>query len=151
MKKLLKYAACLAILVMVVVLFTGCDLFEGKVTGGGWFMSGEEGAKTKCTFGFVAQGAGGEYKGQFQFNDHADPGQKIHADVVGFLELFETYAEFVGEYGEEKYVKVSVLDLGDPGASPGDYIKIWIDTLPFGPPTHEGVLGGGNLKVHKEK
>ena len=149
MKKLLKYTACLAILAMVVVLFTGCDLFEGKVTGGGWF---EDGDGKKCTFGLVAQGEGFEYKGQFQFNDH--DGIKIHADVVGFLELFETYAEFVGEYEEDevaKYVKVSVLDLGNPGVGPGDYIKIWIDTSPFGPPTYEGELVGGNLKVHKEK
>jgi hypothetical protein len=146
MKKLLKYAACLVILVIVVVLFTGCDLVEGKVTGGGWF---EDGEGKKCTFGFNAQGEGFEYKGQFQFNDHVDI--KIHADVLGFLELFETYAEFVGEYEEGKYVKVSVLDLGGPGVGPGDYIKIWINESPFGPPTYEGELVGGNLKVHKEK
>ena len=142
MKKLLKYAACLAILVMVVALFTGCDFLEGKITGGGWFMDECDG-ETKCTFGFVAQGTLCEYKGQIQFNDHAST--KIHADVVGLLEFAGTYAWFVGEDEEGKYVSISVWDLGQPGADPGDYIEIKYDG-----DTWCGPLGGGNLKIHKE-
>ena len=146
MKKLLKYVACLAILLMVIVLFTGCDFLEGKVTGGGWFI--DEDTQNKCTFGFVAQGKCFEYKGQFQFNDHEDT--KIHTDVEGLLEFGETYAVFVGEDEEGNYVKVSVWDLGQPGADPGDYIKIWYNEI-GGSPNWQGELGGGNLKVHKEK
>ena len=150
MKKLLKYTAYLALLVMVVALFTGCDFLEGKITGGGWFMVGPEEEQTKCTFGFVAQGQGLEYKGQFQFKEHVKDGITIHVDVVGLLELFETYAVFVGEDEDGNYVKVSVWDLGQPGADPGDYIKIWHNKI-GGSPSWQGELGGGNLKVHKEK
>ena len=142
MKKLLKYVVCLAILVMVVALFTGCDFLEGKITGGGWFMN-ECGDETKCTFGFVAQGKLCDYKGQFQFNDHADT--KIHADVLGLLELGETCAWFRGKTSDEDELYVYVEDKGQPGADPGDYIEIYYKGDKWC-----GKLGGGNLKIHKE-
>jgi hypothetical protein len=146
MKKLLKYVVCLAILVMVVVLLTGC---EGKVTGGGWFIN-ECGEGTKCTFGFNAQGEYDEdercgvYKGQFQFNDHN--GTKIHIREMTYLmEIFGAY-NFTG-YDKEGYlVNVTVTDEGEPGVDAGDGILIvhphygvWF-----------GVLGGGNIQIHEE-
>ena len=151
MKKLLRYTACLAILVMVVALFTGCIL-TGKVTGGGWFIDGQD---NKCTFGFNAhgdcrEGEGLIYKGQFQFNDH--DGCKIHAKVLSLLDFGDTYALFHGVDDKELDVYVYVEDMGQPGADPGDYIAIWYDADHWwDPPTYEGELGGGNLKVHKEK
>ena len=150
MKKLLKYAACLVILVMVMALFTGCIL-TGKVTGGGWFINtARDNDEEKCTFGFNAQGDEGaegfEYKGQFQFNDHN--GVKIHAEVMLCLDFAETYALFYGQDDEGTDVYVYVEDMGQPGADPGDSIKIWYDASLLDPPTYEGDLGGGNLQVH---
>ena len=151
MKKLLKYAACLAILLMVMALFTGCIL-TGKVTGGGWFDC--ERTENKCTFGFNAhgdcrEGEGLIYKGQFQFNDHA--GCKIHAKVMSLLDFGETYAWFHGVANDGREVDVYVEDKGQPGPDPGDSIKIWIDADLMdllGPGDYEGDLGGGNIQVH---
>jgi len=144
MKKLLKYTACLAILLMVVVLFTGC-----KVTGGGWFMDTDR----KCTFGLNAQGTkigegllDWEYKGQFQFNDHA--GCKIHVEVMQMTAWEDEYAEFSGMTDDGKVVVVGVTDQGEPGADAGDGIIIWIDTPFWMPPTYAGELGGGNIQIH---
>ena len=137
MKKLLKYVACLAILVMVVALFTGC-----KVTGGGWFEDSER----KCTFGLNAQGEGCEYKGQFQFNDHEDC--KIHVEVMQMMQFGDDYAEFSGVAKSGEKVIVWVEDHGEPGPDAGDSIKIWIDTPFWEPPTYAGDLEGGNIQVH---
>ena len=154
MKKLLKYTACLAILLMAAVLMTSCTFpTVGKVTGGGWFMSGEEGSETKCTFGFNAQGDGNwcegmEFKGQFQFNDHVD--KKIHLKVMELREILfvENALVFSGMDGEVE-VWVRVDDLGQPGPGNGDYIKIWYGTNPyFSDPGWEGVLEGGNITIH---
>lgn len=137
MKKLLKFAVCLALLVMVVVLFTGC-----KVTGGGWF---EECDGNKCTFGFVAQGTetdeGWEYKGQFQFNDHR--GHKYHISDMQLLMVVGSVADFVGETKDGDTVNVTVTDTGEPGPGPGDYILVVVPG--------EGAWGGavqGEIKIH---
>ena len=143
MKKLLKYAACLAILVMVVALFTGC-----KATGGGWFIDEGRSDSKKCTFGLNAQGKWDEsvgwfvYKGQFQFNDHA--GNKIHAEVMNIKEFDDTYAIFWA-MADEGLVTVWVEDHGEPGPDAGDYIKICYDGE-----TWEGDLEGGNIQIHEE-
>ena len=151
MKKFLKYAACLAILLMVVVLFTGC-----KVTGGGWFLDVVEEEETKCTFGLNAQGEWDEgvgwfvYKGQFQFNDHA--GTKIHVEVMQMTQFGDDYAEFSGVAKSGEAVIVWVEDHGEPGPDAGDYIAIWINGLPlFDPPSYEGEILGGNIQVHEAK
>ena len=135
MKKLLKYTACLAILLMVVVLFTGC-----KATGGGWFMDGEN----KCTFGFVAQGDCDDFKGQFQFNDHATT--KIHVEVMQMLQFGDDYAEFSGFTDDNELVGVYVEDRGEGGPDNGDYIAIYYDGQIW-----KGDLGGGNIKIHPYK
>jgi hypothetical protein len=140
MKKLLKFAVCLALLVMVVVLFTGC-----KATGGGSFMSCDK----KCTFGFVAQGTetdgSWDYKGQFQFNDHN--GAKIHINEMALVTVVGPVANFTGwDKKNECVVNVTVTDLGEPGAGPGDLILIEA----LGPGLW-GVWGGvvqGNIQVH---
>ena len=145
MKKFLKFAAVLAILLMVMALFTGC-----KVTGGGYFTNtARDNEKEKCTFGFNAQGEGIEYKGQFQFNDHAKPATKIHAEVLEITSWGDTYAQFTG-LTDEGFVYVEIWDNGEPGAvDDGDYIKIYVNKLPFGNPTYEGELGGGNIQIHE--
>jgi len=141
MKKFLKYAACLAILAMVLVLFSGC-----KVTGGGSFTNDLPcGGDEKCTFGFNAQGTetdeGWEYKGQFQFNDHA--GNKFHISEMSLLMVVGPVADFVGETKDGDTVNVTVTDMGEPGAGPGDLILI----------VHpDGIWGGavqGNIQVHE--
>ena len=122
------------------LLLTGC---EGKVTGGGWFMDGED----KCTFGFNAQEDDCcQAKGQFQFNDHANT--KIHAVVYDL-----SYSRFSEEWtirgktkdGTER-IMVKVEDNGEPGVGAGDYIKVWIYGADGG--HWEGVLGGGNIQEH---
>ena len=141
MKKLFKYTACLAILVMVVVLFTGC-----KATGGGWFDDELNEERSKCTFGFNAQGIGEgldwEFKGQFQFNDHK--GGKYHISEMSLLEVVGPVANFTGYDKKNKcVVNVTVTDLGEPEAGPGDLILIVIPG--------EGAWGGvvqGNIQVH---
>ena len=150
MKKLLKYTACLAILLMAAVLMTSCTFpTAGKVTGGGYFMNGND----KCTFGFNAQGDGDwcegmEFKGQFQFNDHVD--KKIHLKVMELREILfvENALVFSGMDGE-KEVWVRVDDLGQAGPGNGDCIKIWYDKDPrWNDPDWEGVLEGGNITIH---
>ncbi len=140
MKKLLKYTACLAILLMVIVLFTGC-----KATGGGSFTNELPcGDAEKCTFGFVAQGTETDgdwaYKGQFQFNDHDSI--KFHVSKMYLLTVVGPVANFTGETKDGAVVNVTVTDLGEPGAGPGDLILI----------VHpEGSWGGvvqGNIQVH---
>ena len=138
MKKLLKYAACLAILVMVVALFTGC-----KATGGGWF---EDCEGNRCTFGFNAQGTGEgmdwEYKGQFQFNDHN--GTKIHISKMVLVMVDDNVANFSGVTKDGWIVNVTVTDMGEPGAGSGDGILIVIPGLGV----WGGIIEGGNIQVH---
>jgi len=143
MKKLLKITACLALLVMVVVLFTGC-----KVTGGGSFTNEICDSGEKCTFGFVAQGTETDgdwaYKGQFQFNDHA--GTKFHISKMELLMVMGDVADFAGVTKGGDVVNVTVTDMGDPGAGPGDLILIEA----LGPEIY-GVWGGvvqGNITIH---
>ena len=133
MKKLLKYAVCLALLVMVVALFTGC-----KVTGGGFFIDRSD---NKCTFGLVAQGDCLEFKGQFQFNDHNDT--KIHVEVMQMMQFGDDSAEFSGLTDEGNLVVVYVEDSGEVGPDKGDYIAIYYDGRIW-----DGDLVGGNIKVH---
>ena len=145
MKRLTKYMVVVIVLFSVVALMTGCCGYEqiaGKVTGGGWFDC--DSTRSKCTFGFNAQGDGEDFKGQFQFNDHAKPSTKIHAEVMTLWEYNcedNTY-KFVGE-GELGPVVVHVQDNGQPGADEGDEIKIEYDGMEW-----EGELGGGNIKIH---
>ncbi len=153
MKRLSKYMVAVMILLLAVVLMTGCSpwaLSSGKVTGGGWFIS-DCGEGTKCTFGFNAQGDGEwcldmEWKGQFQFNDHAKPdATKIHAAVMKLYEynFDERIYKFTGDVKGGGVVVVSVQDFGEPGVDAGDGIRV-----EFGVDTWEGYLGGGNIQVH---
>jgi len=145
MKKLLKYTACLALLVMAVGLLTGCCPEGGKVTGGGWFLDNGE---DKVTFGFNAQGEYDEdeegyvFKGQFQAVNHGT-GDKLHANEIVGKDLDGIYAKFKGVDKDGEVVTVRVWDLGEPGASVGDHIKI---KCQYG--TWKGFLEGGNIKIH---
>jgi len=156
MKRLIEYMILLMILSMAVVLMTGCCI-DDKVTGGGWFINVGEGSPTissvrnadggKCTFGFNAHGEGClcdgiKFKGQFQFNDHS--GTKIHAVVMDLDQVGSNTYKIEGidkKSGED--IVVYVKDLGQPGADPGDWIKIEYDGSVW-----KGELGGGNIKIH---
>ena len=154
MKKLLKFAVCLALLVMVVALFTGC---ADKATGGGWFY--DECTGNKCTFGFNAQlkdnqGAVNNdkiYTGQFQFKD-LETGQKIHLGEMIFIEpengyFDDTIALFEGTDKDGNLVEVAVEDQGEPGADAGDGIAIgYYDGTQYW--EWYGTLEGGNIQAH---
>jgi hypothetical protein len=144
MKKLLKYTACLAMLVMVLALLTGC---ADKATGGGWFYTGC-GEENKVTFGFNAQLVEeGVYKGQFQAKNHGT-GEKFHMSEITFaFALGDFVGYFSGVDKDENKVKVTITDLGQPGAYIGDSIRIWNDE--YG--TWAGSLEGGNIQLHEEK
>jgi len=145
MKKLLKYGVCLTMLVMVLALFTGCP---DKATGGGWFY--DECSGHKCTFGFNAQLVEEDvYKGQFQFQDH-ETGLKFHMDEITWADAGLLSVSFHGEDKNEKWVKVSVTDMGEPGAGDGilgDGILIVHETLGI----YAGFIDGGNIQLHEEK
>jgi len=64
------------------------------------------------------------------------------------LDIGKTYVWFHGETNDGKDVYVYVEDKEQPGADPGDSIKIWYDTSPMSSPSYEGDLGGGNIQVH---
>ena len=149
MKKLLKYTACLAILLLAIALMTGC---VDKATGGGWFYDCDG---DKCTFGFNAQRTEGNvYKGQFQFQDHGNR-MKIHIDeMMFFSDLGIVW--FGGTDKEGKGVVVAVTDMGEPGPGAGDSIAIWYDIFDFSSPPSllpdwVGVIEGGNIQLHEEK
>ena len=144
MKKLLKYTACLAMLVIVLALFAGC---ADKATGGGWFYEGC-GEENKVTFGFNAQRVEeGVYKGQFQAVNHGTR-EKFHMDKITLAgALGDVIVNFSGEDKDEWWVNVTVSDMGEPGASEGDWIIIiheeygtWADSLE-----------GGNIQLHEAK
>ena len=152
MKRLSKYMGLVMVLLLAVVLMTGCYI-DDKVTGGGRFES--TGTSTtqglKCTFGFNAQGEGWlcdgvEYKGQFQFNDH--DGVKLHMAVAHLEDVSSTdhpnlyRIEGVDKKSGEK-IEVYIQDLGQPGPDEGDGITVYWDDLVW-----QGVLEGGNIVVH---
>ena len=143
MKKFLKYAACLAMLVMVLALFTGC---ADKATGGGWFYEGCE--ENKVTFGFNArQVEECVYKGQFQAVNHGT-GEKFHMGEIIIAEQvwFDTI-DFAGQDKGGSFVNVIVTDKGEPGASEGDWIAIFHEEYGL----WEGSLEGGNIQLHEAK
>ena len=143
MKKLLKYAVCLAMLVMVLALFTGC---ADKATGGGWFYDACSGAK--ITFGFNAQRVErGVYKGQFQAVNH-ETGEKFHmSKITDVGALGAVMLNYEGEDKSENYVNVTVTDMGQPSDYIGDSILIYNEE--YG--TWAGMLEGGNIQLHEEK
>jgi len=143
MKKLLKYTACLAMLVMVLALFTGC---ADKATGGGWFYEVCDG--NKVTFGFNAQRVEEcVYKGQFQAVNHGTR-EKFHMNEITFLEpLSYVTVNFTGQDKDDYWVNVTVTDLGEPGASEGDSIIILHQEYGI----WAGSLEGGNIQLHEEK
>jgi len=150
MKKILKYATYLALLVMAVGLLAGCCPDGGKVTGGGWFMDREgfrgEAEYSKVTFGFVAQGTCEccvcKYKGQFQAVNHGTK-EKIHVNELVGKDLDGEKARFEGVDKDGFDVKVTVWDRGEPGASEGDEITI---KSQYG--IWRGDLEGGNIQIH---
>jgi len=146
MKKLLKYTACLAMLVMVLALFTGC---ADKATGGGWFYDKAGGeVENKVTFGFNAQRVEEcVYKGQFQAVNHGT-GEKFHMNEIIFAEpIGFVTVNFLGQDKNGDWVDVTVTDLGEPGASEGDWIVILHEAYGI----WKGSLEGGNIQLHEEK
>ena len=152
MKNFLKYAACLAMLVMVLALFTGC---VDKATGGGWFY--DECSGDKCTFGFNAQekdNPGAEkndkvFTGQFQFRVTGKDGASFHLDKMTWFEDLSliNVASFGGYDKDNWWVSVTVTDMGEPGAGSGDAILIVHENLGI----WAGVIDGGNIQLHEAK
>lgn len=152
MKRLTKYMVVVMVLFGVVVLMTGCCI-DDKVTGGGRFESTGDSSilGLKCTFGFNAQGEGClcdgiDYKGQFQFNDHA--GVKLHMAVAHLEDV--SSVQYPNVYKIEgvdkksgKEIVVYIQDLGQPGPDDGDGITVYWDNLVW-----QGVLEGGNIVIH---
>jgi len=149
MKRLSKYMVLVMILLMAGVLMTGCYM-DDKVTGGGRFENVEGTDFEKCTFGFNAQGEGWlcdgiDYKGQFQFNDHA--GTKIHLTVATLEQVDENTYKLTGEDEKSgRAVWVWVTDNGKPGMDDGDYLKVKVDDPDGG--FWAGPLEGGNIVIH---
>ncbi|GAI13239.1 unnamed protein product [marine sediment metagenome] len=143
MKRLSKYMALVMILLLSVVLMTGCYM-DDKVTGGGRFESED----LKCTFGFNAQGEGWlcdgvEVKGQLQFNDHA--GNKIHIAVATLEDVGNNTYKLTGIDKNAEEIMVWVTDNGQPGLDDGDYIKVKnVTQSKF----WAGELVGGNIVIH---
>lgn len=148
MKKLIKPIVCLAILLVVIALTTGC----------GWFIDEETG--NKCTFGFnvnLKDNAGAEKNektltGKLQFKDH-ETGIKIHLDEITYIEpdsmtVNDNAAYFEGWDEGGNFVVVAVLDLGEPGADAGDGIAIryYYDGTQYW--EWYGTLEGGNIQAH---
>ena len=143
MKKLLKYAVCLAMLVMVLALLTGC---ADKATGGGWFYEVCDG--NKVTFGFNVQRVDEcVYKGQLQAVNH-ETKDKIHINEITLMSQvwFDTI-DFVGKDKGDRWVNVTVTDKGEPGASEGDWIVIIHEEYGI----WAGSLEGGNIQLHEAK
>jgi len=147
MKRLSKYMALVMILLLSVVLMTGCYM-DDKVTGGGRFENTYRDGGEKCTFGFNAQGEGWlcdgvEVKGQLQFNDHA--GNKIHIAVATLKDVGDNTYELTGIDKNGDEIMVWVTDNGQPGLDDGDYIKVKnVTQSKF----WAGELVGGNIVIH---
>ena len=151
MKKLTKSIVCLAILLVVIALTTGC---LGKATGGGWFI--DEATGNECTFGFNVQANGDPdddttwvYKGQFQFKNHGT-GEKFHIGEIVGVAVDDNYTVFEGIDKDGKTVLVGVTDLGEPGANLGDQIYIEYDIYGVYDIFY-GVIEGGNIQVQPLK
>lgn len=157
MKKLIKPIVCLAILLVVIALTTGCIGYVSKATGGGWFI--DEETQHKCTFGFNVNlkdnpGAVQNDKtltGKLQFKDH-ETGVKIHLDEMTYIEpdsmtVNDNIAYFEGWDKDGNFVKVAVQDLGEPGPDAGDGIAIeYYDGTQYW--EWYGTLEGGNIQAH---
>jgi hypothetical protein len=153
MKRLTKYMVVVMVLFGVVVLMTGCCI-DDKVTGGGRFENELGDGHEKCTFGFNAHGEGClcdgiEYKGQFQFNDHA--GVKLHMAVAHLEDVSSIqYPNIYKIEGVDKKsggeIVVYIQDNGQPGMDDGDGITVYY----YGEEDLEwqGVLEGGNIVIH---
>lgn len=150
MKKLLKLAVCLAILLIAIALTTGC---VDKATGGGWFY--DECRDSKCTFGFNAQekdNPGAEkndkvFTGQFQFRVIGKDGVTFHLDEMTWFEDLSLFnvASFGGNDKDDCWVSVTVTDMGEPGAGSGDAILIVHEDLGM----WAGIIDGGNIQLHE--
>ena len=121
-------------------MFTG-----GKVTGGGWIN-----VNGKSNFGFNAKDNKGVVTGRITYD--TNNGGTTLKGTVNSLRVTGTRADFGGtcEYGgsANHTFKVQVEDKGEPGSS--DTFTIEVYNL-AGVRVHRasGVLGGGNIQIHK--
>ena len=145
-----KLALCLTLVAVLALLGAGCTVAK-KTTGGGWFIDDESGGR--ITFGFTAQPTDGlEAKGQFQLVDHGTK-MRVHGTFLGtFMVSDPTESGFHGTCsinGEGDYGFLVILeDMGEPGVSAGDSVEIYVGSQPV--LHYHGVLGGGNIQVHKK-
>lgn len=123
----------------------------GNVTGGGWITSPvipSPKNNNKATFGFVAHYVKGMPAGTLEYADDVR-GIKLHGNVRTLsvnkatdTAMFGGIAEISG-VGAYQYT-ATVEDKGEPGKK--DTFTINIPAISY---TVGGVLGGGNIQIHK--
>lgn len=155
--------------ILVIVVY---DPSAGFTTGGGWFVPDSEShidgesvtdTVSKANFGFIVKykkGAG-DPDGSLEFQYKAG-GINLHStDMEWLVVQSTTKVRFKGKAtinGEGLYTfKVTAYDNGEPGAGNDEFkIEIWMGVVDTenGPPTPKhkakGVLGGGNIQIHKK-
>jgi PKD repeat protein len=154
---------------LVVVVY---DPSDGFTTGGGWFVPDAASyiggdpvtdEVSKATFGFVVKYKKGASSpdGQLQFQYNAGD-INLHSTSMSWLVISDHAVRFKGEAtinGEGAYTfKVTANDLSSAGGDDTFKIEIWlgsgIDTENTALHPHhvaQGVLGGGNVTIHKKK
>ncbi|MDD5472778.1 MAG: DUF2341 domain-containing protein [Candidatus Methanoperedens sp.] len=124
----------------------------GKVTGEGWIVSPVTPVRknnNKATFEFAASYVNGKPDGRIEFTDHAAD-VKIHGNVTTLsVDKEANTATFSGlaEINGAKYTyTVTAVDNGEHGKT--DALSINIPAINY---ISSGILGGGNIQIHKDK
>jgi len=153
---------------LVLVVF---DPADGFTTGGGWFVPESDSfidgvtvtdTVSKANFGFIvkykrgADSPDGNLEFQYQAGDI-----NLHSTDMDWLVIQSTtkvrFKGLATINGEGEYTfKVTAEDNGEPGINDTFKIEIWVgvvDTENVNPtPKHkaQGVLGGGNIQIHRK-
>ncbi len=123
----------------------------GKVTGGGWILVSCQQDNPKATFGLVAMSDGLNVKGSSEHNDHFNDLKLKSIDITSLVinGNTATYTGIAKVNGVSSYdFTVTVTDNGEPGNAPKgtDTYALSIPDLGY---SVSGVLGGGNIQIHK--
>jgi hypothetical protein len=153
------------------ILIVVYDASAGFTTGGGWFVPDDDSfidgvpvtdVISKANFGFVVkykQGASNP-DGNLEFVYKAGDINLHSADMEWLVVQSATKVRFKGlatiNNSEELYTfKVTAEDNGELGINDTFQVEIWLGIVDTedGPPTPkhkaQGVLGGGNIKIHR--
>lgn len=154
----------LLVLALTALLCVGCT---GKYTGGGWIASAVD-RDAKAHFGFKMEAISAygddiaDYAvGQLQYHDKA-AGVSFHGTIDngvrhdGVLYQPADVGQFVGTYrpqpnGNGGRLRIYVYDRGTQGPSKGDVVIVECHGGDYDGYTNAQVLGGGNIKLHKDQ